>query len=120
MGRGYSFDALRVKLLLAPKKQGIITSYRAIRRKMASVRPGSGYMEFAMPSGLPQRDVVEKASERRTMTGALTSRSSRIDWPTRRPGGSSDLQRCGARHEPKSSLREPSLANRRVSPSAFR
>lgn len=33
IGRGYSFDALRVKLLLAPKKQGIETSYRSIRRK---------------------------------------------------------------------------------------
>ena len=35
IGRGYSFDALRIKLLLAPKKQGIVTSYRAIRRKKA-------------------------------------------------------------------------------------
>lgn len=26
---------LRIKLLLAPKKQGIVTSYRAIRRKKA-------------------------------------------------------------------------------------
>lgn len=33
IGRGYSFDALRVKLLLAPKKEGIITSYRSIKRK---------------------------------------------------------------------------------------
>jgi transposase len=33
LGRGYSFDALRVKLLRAPKKQGVVTSYRSIRRK---------------------------------------------------------------------------------------
>jgi hypothetical protein len=33
IGRGYSFDALRVKLLLAPKKEGIITSYRSIKRR---------------------------------------------------------------------------------------
>lgn len=33
LGRGYSFDAIRVKLLLAPKKQGVVTSYRSIRRK---------------------------------------------------------------------------------------
>lgn len=33
LGRGYSFDALRVKLLRAPKKQGVVASYRSIRRK---------------------------------------------------------------------------------------
>jgi len=33
LGRGYSFEAIRVKLLLAPKKQGVMTSYRVIRRK---------------------------------------------------------------------------------------
>lgn len=33
LGRGYSFDALRVKLLRAPKKQGVVTSYRSIKRK---------------------------------------------------------------------------------------
>ena len=34
LGRGYSFDALRVKLLRAPKKQGVVTSYRSIKRKL--------------------------------------------------------------------------------------
>jgi transposase len=32
LGRGYSFDALRVKLLRAPKKQGVVTSYRTIKK----------------------------------------------------------------------------------------
>jgi transposase len=32
-GRGYSFEAIRVKLLLAPKKHGVVTSYRSIKRK---------------------------------------------------------------------------------------
>lgn len=44
MGRGYSFDTIRVKLLLAPKKQGIITSYRSIRRK----KEAPPMMEYAM------------------------------------------------------------------------
>lgn len=35
LGRGYSFDALRVKLLLAPRKQGVATSYRSVQRKRA-------------------------------------------------------------------------------------
>ena len=36
LGRGYSFDALRVKLLLAPRRQGVVTGYRSIKRKRAS------------------------------------------------------------------------------------
>lgn len=37
LGRGYSFEAIRVKLLLAPKKQGMVTSYRSIRKRKAQL-----------------------------------------------------------------------------------
>jgi transposase len=47
IGRGYSFDALRVKLLLAPKKTGIVTSYRSIRRKKAVADEGIRFMSFS-------------------------------------------------------------------------
>ena len=46
LGRGYSFDALRVKLLLAPKKQGIVTSYRTIQRKKAAGGSDQRLMEY--------------------------------------------------------------------------
>ncbi len=49
LGRGYSFEAIRVKLLLAPKKQGMVTSYRAIRRKKAQAPSDKHYLaDFAM------------------------------------------------------------------------
>lgn len=69
VGRGYSFDALRVKLLMAPKKQGMVTSYRSIRRK----KPEPPAMaEYAMARLMvmhdePQYEVV-KVAERRPVT----------------------------------------------------
>jgi transposase len=47
VGRGYSFEALRVKLLRAPKKQCVVTSYRTIRRKRAQELSMGRYMELA-------------------------------------------------------------------------
>lgn len=47
IGRGYSFDTLRVKLLLAPKKTGIITSYRNIHRKKAVADENICLMSFS-------------------------------------------------------------------------
>lgn len=44
MGRSYSFEAIRVKLLLAPKKQGMVTSYRSIRRKKKEEPAMARYM----------------------------------------------------------------------------
>jgi hypothetical protein len=43
-GWGDSFEAIRVKLLLAPKKQGIVTSYRSIRRKKKEEPAMARYM----------------------------------------------------------------------------
>jgi len=44
MGRSYSFEAIRVKLLLAPKKQGMVTSYRSIRRRKKEEPAMARYM----------------------------------------------------------------------------
>jgi hypothetical protein len=46
IGRGYSFNALRVKLLLAPKKQGIITSFRSIKKRRQSADESIGRAMF--------------------------------------------------------------------------
>jgi len=48
LGRGYSFDALRVKLLLAPKKQGVVTSYRSVRHKAVQASSREEFMTYAM------------------------------------------------------------------------
>lgn len=65
LGRGYSFDALRVKLLLAPKKEGAVTSYRSIRRKKASDPSMHRFMSF-----MTEDDEYEtvKVPERRLVT----------------------------------------------------
>jgi hypothetical protein len=67
-----SFDALRVKLLMAPKKQGMVTSYRSIRRKKPAEPQGPALAEFALARAYvmheePQYEVV-KVSERRPVT----------------------------------------------------
>jgi hypothetical protein len=63
IGRGYSFDALRVKLLLAPKKQGIVTSFRSIKKKRKAADGAIGY--FTSYSG---DDEYEKVPERKMVT----------------------------------------------------
>ena len=66
IGRGYSFDALRVKLLLAPKKQGIVTSFRSIKKRRQSSDGSIGYAMFYV-GGYDEYDTV-KVPERKTVT----------------------------------------------------
>lgn len=66
IGRGYSFDALRVKLLLAPKKQGIVTSFRSIKKKRQSVDKSIGYAMFYV-GGYDDYETV-KVPERKEVT----------------------------------------------------
>lgn len=61
IGRGYSFDALRVKLLLAPKKQGVVTSFRSIRKRNA---PSGAAGYFASYRG---NDEYEQVPEQKTV-----------------------------------------------------
>lgn len=70
LGRGYSFETLRVKLLLAPKKQGIVTTYRTIRRKKASEDDGRVFMMFAMTRTTDFQDRYEtvRVPERKMVT----------------------------------------------------
>lgn len=79
IGRGYSFEVLRVKLLLAPKKQGIVTSYRSIRRR----KPEPPMMEMAMARSfmMLHTDQYEevKVSERRQVTWGVDL-SRLADW----------------------------------------
>lgn len=60
-----AFDALRVKLLLAPKKESAVTSYRSIRRKKASDPSIHRFMSF-----MTEDDEYEtvKVLERRLVT----------------------------------------------------
>lgn len=69
IGRGYSFDALRVKLLLAPKKQGMVTSYRSVRRKKNEPQgPALAGFALAMSDHLDDGYETVKVSERRQVT----------------------------------------------------
>ncbi|AKU11279.1 transposase, IS204/IS1001/IS1096/IS1165 family protein [Azoarcus sp. CIB] len=69
IGRGYSFDAVRVKLLLAPKKQGMVTSYRSVRRKKNEPQ-GPALAEFMLAKSCDMDDGYEtvKVPERRQVT----------------------------------------------------
>lgn len=65
LGRGYSFDAIRVRLLLAPKKEGVVTSYRSIKRKKASDPSMRHFIAFA--TGADDYEMVQ-VPERRLVT----------------------------------------------------
>jgi hypothetical protein len=65
IGRGYSFDTLRVKLLLAPKKQGIVTSFRSIKKKRKAADGAIGF--FTSYSG-DDDDEYEQVPERKMVT----------------------------------------------------
>ncbi len=69
MGRGYSFDAIRVKLLLAPKKEGVVTSYRSIKRKKVSSEAFSWEFSrmtnFSLHTGGDDRYEIVQVPERR-------------------------------------------------------
>lgn len=69
LGRGYSFDALRVKLLLAPKKQGVATSYRSVRRKKAqdSTREFAMYRMMSLATDAEEYETV-KVPQRKIVT----------------------------------------------------
>lgn len=62
IGRGYSFEALRIKLLLAPKKTGIITSYRSIRRKKVQ-QQDDGFGRYSMSLSCGFDDGYETVQE---------------------------------------------------------
>lgn len=72
MGRGYSFDAIRIKLLLAPKKEGAVTSYRSIKRKKVSndafTPEFSRMTSFSPHTGGDDRDEIVQVPERRQVT----------------------------------------------------
>lgn len=65
MGRSYSFEAIRVKLLLAPKKQGMVTSYRSIRRKRKEDPVMARYM---LLMGTDDGDETVQVRERKLAT----------------------------------------------------
>lgn len=73
LGRGYSFETLRVKLLLAPKKQGIVTTYRSIRRKKASEDDGRVFMmhNTARMADFEDRYETVKVPERKMVTWGI-------------------------------------------------
>lgn len=79
LGRGYSFDALRVKLLLAPKRQGVITSFRSIKRKKTT-------KNLAMPSyslaraGIPVDDYEICNVEEQKMVELGIDLTKLADW----------------------------------------
>ena len=60
IGRGYSFDALRVKLLLAPKKQGIVTSFRSIKKRRKESNDTVGYALFTVGNDYETVQVPER------------------------------------------------------------
>jgi len=59
---GVSFDALRVKLLLAPKKQGIVTSFRSIKKKRQSADESIGRAMFYV-GGYDDYETVSQGAE---------------------------------------------------------
>jgi len=61
-----SFEALRVKLLLAPKKQGVVTSYRSIKRKKQQV-PALGRFTLGK-TDLDDEYETTQVQERRIVT----------------------------------------------------
>jgi transposase len=69
LGRGYSFDAIRVKLLLAPKKEGIVTSYRTIRKRRQENPATREFMAFSRVSSFSDDGYEEvQVPERRLVT----------------------------------------------------
>jgi len=68
-GRGYSFEAIRVKLLLGPKKQGVVTSYRSIRKKLKPKPAGGAIGYFTSYNGDDEDDYeTEQVQDRRMVT----------------------------------------------------
>ena len=85
-GRGYSFEAIRVKLLLAPKKHGVVTSYRSIRRKKQEF-PGMRCL-MTLPNGLNEDYETIKVPTREVVTWGVDI-AQLADWM--------DEQRTGQR-----------------------
>ncbi len=81
LGRGYSFDALRVKLLLAPKKQGIVTSYRSVRRKRAQSAATRQLVGYSLArTAYDDHYETTEVKERKPVNGAWTLPNLRIGW----------------------------------------
>lgn len=66
-GLGYSFEALRVKLLRAPKKSGVVTIYRSIETREKSTTDGMGRCVW-MVADLDDEYETVKVPERKEVT----------------------------------------------------
>ncbi len=93
LGRGYSFDALRVKMLLAPKRSGVVTSYRTIRRKKAA---GNGatrmFMDYASVSTFSDLEEVRQAERHDAVFGVDLAHLG--EWLDAQEGGQGDENVC--------------------------
>jgi transposase len=66
VGRSYSFDALRVKLLRAPKKQGMVTSYRTIKKLKR--QSDMGMQRFCLATGFDDGYETIQVPEQKQVT----------------------------------------------------
>lgn len=79
IGRGYSFDVLRVKPLPAPKKWGIVTGYRSVRRRKSEPPMAEMAMTWSFKMLHTEQHEEVKVPERRQVTWGVDL-SRLADW----------------------------------------